>query len=166
MHQTSSGARTLGKRSRHMGGKSLAAVLVAACLLMAGSHGATAAPAGEMRWALYVTFAPAWLDPGEVAVAGVTPFWLLYALHDALLKPMPGNAMAPSLAESWTVSPDQKVYEFKLREGLKFHNGDPFTAEDVKFSFLRYRSPHSLYKKSQSLIAEGPEQWVDSVLSP
>jgi ABC-type transport system substrate-binding protein len=119
-----------------------------------------------MRWALYVTFAPAWLDPGEVAVAGMTPFWLLCALHDALIKPMPGNPMAPSLAESWTVSPDQKVYEFKLREGLKFHNGDSFTAEDVKFSFLRYRSPHSLYKKSQSLISEGPEQWVDSVLSP
>ena len=52
---------------------------------------------------------------------------------------MPGNPMAPSLAESWTVSPDQLVYEFKLREGLKFHNGDPFTAEDVKFSFLRYK---------------------------
>ena len=40
----------------------------------------------------------------------VTPFWLLYALQ-VLLKPMPGNPMAPSLAESWTVSPDQKVYE-------------------------------------------------------
>ena len=61
-----------------------------------------------MRWALYVTFPPAWLDPAEVAVAGVTPFWVIYALHDALLKPMPGNPMAPSLAESWTVSPDQK----------------------------------------------------------
>jgi len=122
-----------------MGGKSLVAALVAACFLMVGSRGAAAPPepAGEMRWALYVTFAPSWLDPGEVAVAGVTPFWLLYALHDALLKPMPGNPMAPSLAESWTVSPDQKMYEFKLREGLKFHNGDPLTAEDVKFSFLR-----------------------------
>ena len=58
-------------------------------------------------------------------------------MHDALVKPMPGNLMAPSLAESWTVSADQKTYEFKLREGLKFHNGDPFTAEDVKFSFQR-----------------------------
>src|SRR6266571_5052209 len=141
MPQTSSGTGTLGKPSRHMGGKSLVAALVAACFLLVGSHGEAAPPqpAGEMRWALYVTFAPAWLDPGEVAVAGVTPFWLLYALHDALLKPMPGNPMAPSLAESWTVSPDQKVYEFKLREGLKFHNGDPFTAEDVKFSMERYR---------------------------
>jgi peptide/nickel transport system substrate-binding protein len=47
--------------------------------------------------------------------------------------------MAPCLAESWKESPDGLTYEFKLREGLKFHNGDPFTAEDVRFSFQRYR---------------------------
>src|SRR6059036_2867383 len=95
-------------------------------------------PEGEMRWALYVTLSPVWFDPGEV-VGVITPFWVLYALHDALVKPMPGNLMAPSLAESWTVSADQRVYEFKLREGVKFHNGDPVTAEDVKFSLERYR---------------------------
>jgi peptide/nickel transport system substrate-binding protein len=50
---------------------------------------------------------------------------------------MPENRMAPSLAESWTESPDRLVYEFTLRKGLKFHNGDPFTAEDVAFSFQR-----------------------------
>jgi peptide/nickel transport system substrate-binding protein len=98
------------------------------------------APEGEMRWAVYVTLSPAWFDPAEVAIAGITPFWFCYALHDALVRPMPGNPMAPSLAESWTESADHLVYEFKLREGLKFHNGDPFTAEDVKFSFLRYKS--------------------------
>ena len=90
-----------------------------------------------MRWALYVTLAPAWFDPGEITGGFLTPFWVLYAMHDALVKPMPGNLMAPSLAESWTVSADQRVYDFKLREGLKFHNGDPFTADDVKFSFQR-----------------------------
>src|SRR5262249_30236061 len=95
---------------------------------------AQAKPEGEMRWARYVTLAPQWFDPGET-LGIITPFWVLYALHDALVKPMPGNLMAPSLAESWTVSPDGKAYEFKLREGVKFHNGDPFTAEDVKFSF-------------------------------
>ncbi len=81
MLQTRSGTVTLGKLGRYMGGKSRVAALVAACSLMVGSRGAAAPPqpAGEMRWALYVTFAPAWLDPGEVAVAGVTPFWLLYA---------------------------------------------------------------------------------------
>ena len=51
-------------------------------------------PEGEMRWALYVTLSPAWYDPGEV-VGVLTPFWVLYALHDALVKPMPGNRLTP-----------------------------------------------------------------------
>ena len=115
--------------------------LLLLCVLLAGGSvapaSAQAKPEGEMRWALYVTLAPVWFDPGESVVGVITPFWVLYALHDALVKPMPGNHLTPSLAESWTVSADQRVYEFKLREGLRFHNGDPFTAEDVKFSFHR-----------------------------
>ena len=103
-------------------------------------------PDGEMRWAVYVTLSPQWFDPAEV-IGVLTPFWVMYALHDALVKPMPGTLLAPSLAESWTVSPDQRVYEFKLREGLKFHNGDPFTAEDVKFSFLRAKGAKQLQEK-------------------
>jgi peptide/nickel transport system substrate-binding protein len=63
----------------------------------------------------------------------------LYALHDAMLKPMPGNPMAPSLAESWSASKDGLTYDFALRKGATFHTGDPVTAEDVKFSFDRYR---------------------------
>src|SRR5437762_8763169 len=64
---------------------------------------------------------------------------MLYALHDALVKPMPGNPMTPGLAESWSVSRDGLAYDFVLRKGVKFHNGDPVTAEDVKFSLERYR---------------------------
>src|SRR5262249_16287963 len=82
-------------------------------LLPAGFPGEAAAqvkPEGEMRWALYVPLSPVWFDPGEV-VGQITPFWVLYALHDALVKPMPGNQMTPSLAESWTVSADQRAYE-------------------------------------------------------
>jgi ABC-type transport system substrate-binding protein len=94
-------------------------------------------PEGEMRFAAYVTVPPAWLDPAEAAPGFTSPFWVLYALHDALVKPMPGQRMAPSLAESWTESSDKLSYEFKLRKGVKFHNGDPFTADDVVFSFGR-----------------------------
>ena len=95
-------------------------------------------PEGQLTIAFDATIAPSYLDPAEVAGLA-TPFTFLYALHDAMIKPLPGNNMAPCLAESWTESADGLVYEFKLREGLKFHNGDPFTAEDVKFTFERYK---------------------------
>ena len=116
----------------------LATIALCALAAVADPHHAAAQtkPEGEMRWAMYVTVSAQWFDPGET-VGQLTPFWILYALHDALVKPLPGNLRAPSLAESWTVSFDHRVYEFKLREGLQFHNGDPFTAEDVKFSFQR-----------------------------
>ena len=117
-------------------------------------------PEGEMRWALYVTLSPLWFDPGESA--GLTPFWVLYGIHDALVKPMPGNlltpSLTPSLAESWTVSADQRVYEFKLREGLRFHNGDPFTAEDVKFSFHRAKGSRILHDKVREIAVVDPSR--------
>ncbi|HSR81892.1 MAG TPA: ABC transporter substrate-binding protein [Hyphomicrobiaceae bacterium] len=114
-------------------------------------------PEGEMRWALYLTLPPAWFDPTEVPPGTITPFWVLYALHDALVKPMPGNQLSPSLALSWTISADQKVYEFKLREGVKFHNGDDFTAEDVKFSFLRAKGK-LLHDKVQEVEIVDPHR--------
>jgi peptide/nickel transport system substrate-binding protein len=144
-------------------GPSSARILVGAalCALLASGLGgraeAQAKPEGEMRWALYVTVPPAWLDPGEVQ-GFITPFWIQYALHDAVVKPMPGNIMTPSLAESWTLSPDQKTYEFKLRQGLKFHNGDPFTAEDVKFSFLRAKSSRILKERVREIEIVDPHR--------
>src|SRR5262249_6669445 len=103
-----------------------------------GVAGAQAQPDGQVTIAFDASIANSFLDPAQ-ASGVATPFVFLYAMHDALAKPLPGNAMAPSLAESWRESPDGLVYEFKLREGLKFHNGDPFTAEDVKFTFQRYK---------------------------
>jgi peptide/nickel transport system substrate-binding protein len=91
-----------------------------------------------MTWAVHVSLAPTWLDPAETPGLA-TPFMILYALHDGLVKPLPGNAMAPSLAESWKAAPDGLSYTFSLRKGVKFHNGEPVTAQDVKFSFERYR---------------------------
>jgi peptide/nickel transport system substrate-binding protein len=70
---------------------------------------------------------------------------------------MPGNQFAPSLAESWTVSQDQKIYEFKLRQGVKFHNGDPFTAEDVKFSFHRAKGK-LLHDKVKDVVVVDPHR--------
>jgi peptide/nickel transport system substrate-binding protein len=121
---------------RHARG--LFATLLIAWTLMAGAPPADAAPEGQMTWAVHISLAPTWFDPAETSGI-ITPFMVLYALHDAMVKPMPGNPMAPGLAESWSASPDGLVYEFVLRKGVKFHNGDPVTADDVKFSFERYR---------------------------
>src|SRR5207245_497476 len=119
--------------------RSLAASLVvAAVLLLAAARPGAARPAGELSVSFHVTLAPAWLDP-STAPPQITPFGVLYAIHDALVRPLPGQKMGPSLAESWTESPDGLTYEFKLRRGLKFHNGDPVTSDDVRFSFERYQ---------------------------
>src|SRR5215813_5476656 len=104
--------------------------------------GAQSQPDGQLTIAFDASIAPSFIDPAETPGIA-TPFSFLYALHDALIKPLPGNDMAPCLAESWRESPDGLAYEFKLREGLRFHNGDPFTADDVKYSFERYRGASS-----------------------
>jgi len=110
-------------------------------------------PKGQITIAVNVTLAPTWFDPAETPGV-ITPFMMLYALHDALVKPMPGNAWAPSLAESWTASKDGLTYEFVLRKGVKFHNGDAFSAEDVKFSFERYKGAGATTLKTQVAAVE------------
>ena len=114
---------------------------------------AAGAPEGQMTWAVHISTAPAWFDPGEHP-GGITQMVVFYALHDALVKPMPGNPMAPSLAESWTVSPDGLVYEFALRRGVIFHNGETMTAEDVKFSFDRYKGAAAKLLKEKVAAVE------------
>jgi peptide/nickel transport system substrate-binding protein len=103
-----------------------------------GRTAVAAGPQGQVVYAFHVTLAPRWLDPGETESA-ITPFKVLYAIHDALVKPMPAGQTTPSLAESWSTSPDGINYTFLLRQNVKFHNGEPVTAEDVKFSFERYK---------------------------
>lgn len=99
---------------------------------------AAAQPSGQLTIGVHVNLSPTWFDPAETPGI-ITPFMFLYALHDAMVKPMPGKTMAPSLAESWSESADGLTYDFLLRSGVTFHNGDPLTTEDVKFSFLRYK---------------------------
>src|SRR5499426_626132 len=142
--------------SEHQRLRALALVVAVLAALVAGDAAAQAKPEGEMRWALYITISPNYFDPGEV-VGQLTPFWVLYAMHDALVKPMPGNLAAPSLAESWTMSADGRTYDFKLREQLKFHNGDPFTAEDVKYSFERAKGK-LLHEKVKEVIVVSPSR--------
>src|SRR3954470_11225937 len=92
--------------------------LVLIVLLAPSADAQTPAPAGQVTMAATVSIAPTWFDPAETPGV-ITPFLTLYALHDALVKPMPGNAFAPCLAESWTVSKDGLTYEFVLRKGVR-----------------------------------------------
>ena len=119
-----------------------------------------AGPAGQLTWGIHVSLAPTWFDPAETPGI-ITPFMVLYALHDGMVKPMPGQPLAPSLAESWTGSEDGAVYEFVPRKDAKFHNGDPVTAEDVKFSFERYRgTSHDLIKNRVAEVETPDPQHV------
>jgi peptide/nickel transport system substrate-binding protein len=93
---------------------------------------------GQLTWGVHVSLAPIWFDPADVSGI-ITPFMVLYAVHDAVVKPMPGRSPAPSLAETWSASDDGLTFDFALRRVATFHNGDPVTANDVKFSFERYR---------------------------
>jgi ABC-type transport system substrate-binding protein len=120
----------------------LRVLFLAFLLLLEPSAVAVAAPEGTMTWGVHITLASRWLDPAETEGI-ITPFMVLYALHDALVKPMPAGANTPSLAESWSQSKDGLTFEFVLRKGVKFHNGEPVTAEDVKLSFERYRGADS-----------------------
>lgn len=108
---------------------------------------------GQLTWAVHVTIAPTWFDPAETPPV-ITPYMLMYAMHDALVKPMPGAAMTPSLAVEWRESADGLTYDFALRRGVTFHNGDPFTAEDVQFSFARYKGANASLLKRQVRAVE------------
>jgi peptide/nickel transport system substrate-binding protein len=128
-----------------------AAVLVA--LLISAARHADAAPSGQLTWAVHISLAPTWFDPAETPSL-ITPFMVLYAMHDALVKFMPGTPQGKSLAEAWSVSKDGLVYEFTLRKGVKFHNGEEMTAEDVKFSFDRYRGASAKLLKDRVAAVE------------
>jgi peptide/nickel transport system substrate-binding protein len=127
----------MGSQRREPG---LVVPLLLSVVLLLAPDGAAgqATPAGEAVMAWHVTIAPSWFDP-STAPPQITPFGILYALHDGLVRPLPGQKLGNGLAESWTESADGLVYEFRLRRGARFHNGDPVTAEDARFSFERYK---------------------------
>ncbi len=151
--------RSAGQSGRDRSGISRREVLAVAALgAVAGapSFAHAAGPQGQLTWGIHVSLAPTWFDPADTSGI-ITPFMVMYAVHDAMVKPMPGQPLAPSLAESWSVSEDGLTYEFVLRKGATFHNGDPVTAEDVKFSFERYRGTARDLMKDRVAAIETPD---------
>jgi len=134
----------------------IATLLIGLSFVLAAPAPATSAPQGEMTWGVHTSLAPTWFDPAETPGI-ITPFMVLYALHDAMVKPMPEGPLTPGLAESWSISEDGLTVDFVLRQGAKFHNGDPVTADDVKFSFERYRgTAHDMMKERVETV-EAPD---------
>jgi peptide/nickel transport system substrate-binding protein len=85
---------------------------------------------------LAMTLEPPGLDPTAGAAAAIGEV-VLYNVLETLTKIRPDSSIAPLLAASWTVTPDNKTWAFTLRPGLKFHNGEPCNAATVKFAFER-----------------------------
>ena len=84
-------------------------------------------PQGRVVYVWHTALSPAWVDPDENQ-AVITPFVVQYALHDAVVKPLPGQAFAPSLAESYEIAPDYRSATFRLRSNITFHDGSPVTS--------------------------------------
>ena len=94
---------------------------------------------------LAMTLEPPGLDPTAGAAAAIGEV-VHYNVFESLTKINPNSAITPLLAQSWTVTPDNKTWAFKLRAGVKFHNGEPFNATTVKFAFERAAADGSLNK--------------------
>jgi peptide/nickel transport system substrate-binding protein len=114
--------------------KKLSALLAAAALtampLLASAQ------ASKDAVVIGVTLEPPGLDPTTGAASAIQEI-TLYNIYETLTKLSAAGTVSPLLAESWTISPDQKTYTFKLAKGVKFQNGEPFSSASVKYSFER-----------------------------
>jgi peptide/nickel transport system substrate-binding protein len=149
-------AQSVRGLTEHCSRRHVIALLALALTVSSPGSSSAAKPEGQLTWGVHISLAPTWFDPAETP-GMITPFMVMYALHDAMVKPMPGNPLAPSLAESWTGSEDGLTYDFVIRKNAKFHNGEPVTAEDVKFSFERYRGSSSKAIKDRVAAVETPD---------
>ncbi|MGZ8814212.1 MAG: ABC transporter substrate-binding protein, partial [Mycobacterium sp.] len=117
------------------------AALVAVVTLLTGltacSTGERVDLGGESSGNLIAAIAgePDQLDPHKTSA--YFSFEVLENVYDTLVEPDANLEMKPALAESWTVSPDQLSWTFHLRSGVTFHDGSPFTADDVVYSYRR-----------------------------
>ncbi len=91
------------------------------------------------------------LDPTAASAAAIGEVVHLNVLEGLTKIGMDGKVSA-LLAESWSVDPDGKLYTFKLKKGVKFHDGEAFDASDVKFSFERARAEGSTNKAKKAVF--------------
>jgi peptide/nickel transport system substrate-binding protein len=113
----------------------------------------SAAPAQGKKDAvvLGMTLEPPGLDPTTGAAAAIGEI-VHYNVLEGLTKINLDGSVTPLLADSWTISPDGKVYTFKLKKGVKFQDGEAFDAGDVKFSFERAKADASTNKAKKAVF--------------
>lgn len=100
-----------------------------------------------------------WSDPPTLdphLVTDGTSYGIVIEIYSGLVRlgANPSNPFEPDLAESWSVLEDGKVYEFKLRNGLVFSNGDPVTAQDFKWSFERAAHPDTASTVAEEFLGD------------
>lgn len=141
--QKSVGAMALTRRQMLGGGAAMLSQLP-------GLGGAAATPTGAMTLAWHTAMTPRWLDPQDHDGSATTDNFLM-ALHDALIKNS-GTALFdyPALAEGYEFAKDGTSATFRLRDGVLFHNSEPVTSEDIKFSYQNYRGAHAATFKAKT----------------
>ncbi|RYF79952.1 MAG: ABC transporter substrate-binding protein [Comamonadaceae bacterium] len=132
----------------------------AAASLLPHALPALAQSRGKDSVVIGLTLEPAGLDPTAKAGAEISEV-VLYNVFETLTKIQSDGSVKPLLAESWEVSPDLKTYTFKLRRGVKFHNGVDFDAQTVKYSFERAVADKST-NKDRRLFSGFTVQVVDA----
>lgn len=139
----------------------LAAVTLLALALVLPSGSPTLAQAPRTGGTLVygIRQEPSTTDPHGSAAAVAQR--VVAAMYDSLVFMTPRGQFLPWLAESWQVTPDAKVYTFKLRRDVKFHDGTPFNAAAVKFSLDRIIDPAT--KSTSAIAALGPYDHTDVV---
>src|SRR5882757_8628489 len=100
---------------------------------------------------LGIVLEPPGLDPTTAPAASIGEI-VHYSVLEGLTKINMDGTIVPLLAESWVIDPDGKSYTFKLRKGVKFHDGEPFSSADVKFSFDRAKAEGSTNKAKKAVF--------------
>lgn len=126
-------------------------LIAAGVVALAAAVPAAHAQAGKTTAVIGMTLEPPGLDPTTGAAAAIGEI-VHYNVLEGLTKIHEDGSVSPLLAESWHIEPDGRSYTFKLRKGVKFHDGEDFDASDVKFSFERAKAEGSTNKAKKAVF--------------
>ncbi|HWI47378.1 MAG TPA: ABC transporter substrate-binding protein [Rummeliibacillus sp.] len=151
-------------------------LLIATCLIVSacssGSKTQTTGqkPAKAQEITVRVNDDPDFLDPHK-ATASIS-FQMLLNMFEGLMAPETDGSLKPAIAESYELSKDGLTYTFKIRDGVKFHNGETVKVDDIKYSFERLMGKNgekplsSNFKNVDSISAPDDKTFVIKLKEP